>query len=157
MKVDANETPPNEVRTSRPRYVYEVTVRRVVDGDTIDVDFNLGGMAIDLGFGIKPAAPVVPFENRRLRLYGINAPETNRRSSRAAGIMATEFFKHHLRFGAQIYIRTFKTPKGMDAKGKYGRYLALVFVGPPPEGKYIWENSLNKIMVDAGHAIEQSY
>lgn len=47
-------------------YKYEATVRRWVDGDTVDVD-------IDLGFGLV-------YSNQRLRLYGIDAYESRTRN-----------------------------------------------------------------------------
>ena len=46
-------------------YNYEATIRRWVDGDTVDVD-------IDLGFGLI-------YSNQRLRLYGIDAYESRTR------------------------------------------------------------------------------
>jgi len=50
-------------------YEYRANIRRVVDGDTVDAD-------IDLGFNVWP-------RNERLRLYKIDAPET-RGASRLA-------------------------------------------------------------------------
>ena len=47
-------------------YNYEATIRRWVDGDTVDVD-------IDLGFGLI-------YSNQRLRLYGIDAYESRTRN-----------------------------------------------------------------------------
>ena len=46
-------------------YEYNCKIRRVVDGDTVDVD-------IDLGFGIV-------YANQRIRLYGIDTPESRTR------------------------------------------------------------------------------
>ena len=43
-------------------YEYKAIIKRVVDGDTVDVD-------IDLGFGVI-------FANQRIRLYGIDTPES---------------------------------------------------------------------------------
>ena len=49
-------------------YRYKVSVVKVVDGDTIDVD-------IDLGFGMT-------YKKQRVRMLGIDTPETNKRFSR---------------------------------------------------------------------------
>ena len=43
-------------------YEYNCKMVRVVDGDTVDVD-------IDLGFGVW-------MRNQRIRMYGIDAPES---------------------------------------------------------------------------------
>ena len=56
---------------------YRCTIRRVVDGDTVDVD-------IDLGFGIW-------VRNERVRLYGIDTPESRTRDleEKKCGIYAS--------------------------------------------------------------------
>ncbi len=46
-------------------YEYNVTVTKVVDGDTVDVD-------IDLGFGMT-------YKKQRVRLMGIETPESRTR------------------------------------------------------------------------------
>jgi micrococcal nuclease len=59
-------------------YYYNCTLLKVIDGDTIDVD-------IDLGFGVT-------LSNQRLRLYGINTPETRTRDleEKRRGLIAKE-------------------------------------------------------------------
>ena len=47
------------------KYIYECSVNRVIDGDTLDVD-------IDLGFNVI-------LYKQRLRLFGINTPEVRTR------------------------------------------------------------------------------
>lgn len=86
-------------------YEYEAVCDRVVDGDTIDV-------TIDLGLGV--------LKRERLRLLGIDAPEV-RGDEREAGKEASRFLRSFIE-GRGVVVRTFK-----DRKGKYGRYLAVVF------------------------------
>lgn len=81
-------------------YTYNATVIRVVDGDTVDLD-------VDLGFDIH--------QFMRTRLYGINAPEMNT----AAGKEAREFLLSMLPLDAEVLLHSHK-----DKRDKYGRYLA---------------------------------
>ena len=68
---------PREFHLSKEMYKYEATIRRWVDGDTVDVD-------IDLGFGII-------FHNQRIRLYGIDAYESRTRDleEKSKGLLGT--------------------------------------------------------------------
>lgn len=88
---------------------YRCKIRRVVDGDTVDVD-------IDLGFGVW-------LQNERVRLYGIDAPEsrTRDRIEKLYGLYAKEFLKDAL--GKECVLRTMK-----DDKGKFGRILGTFVV-----------------------------
>lgn len=65
-------------------YEYNCTLRRVVDGDTIDVD-------VDLGFKVTLA-------NERIRLQGINTPESRTRNleEKALGLQAKARLKELL-------------------------------------------------------------
>ena len=62
-------------------YEYKCKIRRVVDGDTVDVD-------IDLGFGIVLA-------NERVRVMGIDTPESRTRDKveKKFGLAAKEKLK----------------------------------------------------------------
>jgi micrococcal nuclease len=111
-------------------------VVKVVDGDTVD-------LIIDLGFRMTMTD--------RFRLYGINAPESNRKASRVAGKAATEWLKLKL-LGRKLRIHTIKVKKG-DKRGKYGRWLAIIF-REIEDGE--WEN-VNLLMVKEGHALEVDY
>ena len=95
-------------------YNYKATVTRVVDGDTVDV-------LIDLGFGIHYA--------QRVRLYGINAPETRTRDKveKKAGLAAKAYLKEILKTNKNkcIIITT------LDKKGKYGRVLGELLIPHP--------------------------
>ena len=88
-------------------YEYRCKIRRVVDGDTVDVD-------IDLGFGIV-------YANQRVRLYGIDAPESRTRDlvEKKFGLLAKEYLEREL--GETCVIRT------QIDKGKYGRILGEFF------------------------------
>lgn len=90
-------------------YEYNCKIRRVVDGDTVDVD-------IDLGFGVV-------YANQRIRLYGIDTPESRTRDpyEKFFGKMAAQFLSEKL--GEECVIRTRK-----DGKGKYGRVLGQFLV-----------------------------
>jgi micrococcal nuclease len=88
-------------------YEYMGRIVRVVDGDTLDVE-------IDLGFSIK--------HELRLRLLGLNAPE----HGSEAGERATEYVRgwvhNHGGTDGRVRITTEK-----DRKEKYGRFLAAVY------------------------------
>lgn len=80
---------------------YPATVLRVVDGDTLDVD-------LDLGFTIRT--------RQRLRLNGLNAPEKNAPEGKAAKAWVAEWLTEH---GPELVVET-------HAREKYGRWLATV-------------------------------
>ena len=88
-------------------YEYNCKIVRVVDGDTVDVD-------IDLGFDTWKCG-------ERIRLYGIDTPECRTRNAteKAAGFLAKAFVEDVLHVGG-IYKLTTKE------KGKYGRYLGTI-------------------------------
>ena len=102
-------------------YVKKVT--KVVDGDTIDVE-------IDLGFDISFSS--------RVRLAGIDTPEsrTTDKMEKTLGLEAKAYLKHK--------IDVIKTEK-MDSSEKYGRILGWVFL----DGANV---SLNEKMIADGHA-----
>lgn len=86
-------------------YTYRCKINRVIDGDTVDVD-------IDLGFGVW-------LHNERVRIVGIDAPETRTRDleEKAFGLAATERAKELLPEGSK------QTLISKDFKGKFGRIL----------------------------------
>jgi micrococcal nuclease len=83
----------------------------VVDGDTVDVD-------IDLGFGVW-------MRKERIRVLGIDTPESRTRDKveKTYGIMAKEFVKSYLPVGS---VQTLQTEK--DGTGKFGRILGKFLV-----------------------------
>ena len=90
-------------------YEYRVKIVKVVDGDTVDVD-------IDLGFGVW-------LKKQRVRLYGIDTPESRTRDlvEKRFGNMAKDYLKNRLSSGAILGTR-------LDKKGKFGRILGEFFV-----------------------------
>lgn len=112
---------------TEPAYLYRAEVTRVVDGDTIDVD-------IDLGF-------YTWLKSQRIRMVGIDAPET-RGKERPDGLEAKAFLADLIE-GKEIIIRTYKGRDGGDEKGKWGRWLGRV---------YINGLDVNQHMIETGHA-----
>ena len=121
-----------------PNYIYRVIVTRVVDGDTVDVD-------IDLGFN--------EYKKDRVRLMGIDTPESRTRNlkEKALGLQSKARLKELIasaplinkkRGKKAVFLKTTK-----DGKGKFGRILGEIFT---PEG----EVSINKQMCDEGYAVE---
>ena len=90
-----------------PTPARHATVVRIIDGDSIVVD-------IDVGLNIRLAG-------QPLRLLGIDAPET-RGDSRPAGLAARDALAGRLDIGQTIVIM----PHG---RGKYGRLLVVIFEG----------------------------
>ena len=92
-------------------YLYKATVTRVVDGDTVDLE-------VDLGMNI--------LVKERVRLARINTPETYgvKKTSEEykAGVKAKRRLAELVE-GKQVTIETIK-----DRKGKYGRYIAELYV-----------------------------
>ena len=92
-------------------YEYGCQVTRVVDGDTIDVD-------LDLGFDI--------IYKCRVRLYGIDTPEsrTRNKDEKVRGKLAAKFLQDAISNGKNVILQT----QLKDSKGKFGRVLASVVV-----------------------------
>ena len=110
-------------------YEYRASLVKIVDGDTIDVD-------LDLGFAVV-------LKKQRIRLYGINTPESRTRDleQKKYGLAAKERLKNLLEEADQIIV---KTEIDKKARGKYGRSLGTIYVG---------STNINNLMVDEGHAI----
>ena len=87
-------------------FEYQCKIVKVIDGDTVDVD-------IDLGFGVW-------LKKQRIRFYGIDTPESRTRDleEKKYGLIAKAFVEAHLPVGST---RTLTTVK--DKTGKYGRIL----------------------------------
>ncbi len=110
-------------------YEYRVkSVLKVVDGDTIDVD-------IDLGFKIS--------YTQRVRLAGIDSPESRTRDlyEKKLGMESKEWLKNALSHAKTIIIKTEKP----DSTEKFGRILGWLYVD---------DVNLNKAMIDQGYAWE---
>ena len=110
-------------------YIYRVRqVHKVVDGDTIDVD-------IDLGFDVSLA--------KRVRLAGVDTPESRTKDEyeKKLGIEAKEWLKHKLENAKDIIIKT-ELP---DSTEKYGRILGWLYINNET-------SSLNERMIQEGYA-----
>jgi len=114
-------------------YEYKCRIDRVVDGDTVDVD-------IDLGFGVW-------LKKERVRMYGIDTPESRTRDleEKKYGLAAKSFV---LSFLPVDSMQTLKTRK--DGKGKFGRILGEFIVYDPKIDAW---RSLNSVMIDEHHAV----
>lgn len=88
-------------------YKYKAFVKEVYDGDTITCD-------IDCGFGIV-------YSGQKIRLYGIDTPEL-RGDERERGIEVRNILRNKI-LNKQIILKTIK-----DKKGKYGRYLGIIYI-----------------------------
>jgi|TARA_B110000503_G_scaffold35912_1_gene58761 micrococcal nuclease len=111
-------------------YDYKVDILRVIDGDTVDVD-------IDLGFGVW-------LRKERVRIMGIDTPEsrTSDDVEKIFGLAAKQRLKQLL--GEKAVLKT-EVIKGEDAKGKFGRILGDFIA---PDGRKCGE-----ILVHEGHAV----
>lgn len=111
--------------------MYEYRVKKllnVVDGDTIDVD-------IDLGFDISLS--------KRVRMAGIDTPEsrTTNKIEKALGLEAKEYLKKNIKDAKDIVIKT-ELP---DSSEKYGRILGWIYA----DGS---SKSINEMMIEDGYA-----
>ena len=109
-------------------FEYGCKLVRVVDGDTVDVD-------IDLGFDVW-------LRKQRIRLYGVDTPESRTRDKeeKVYGLMAKEFVQKQLPLGSDQILRT----RMDDSRGKFGRIL----------GEFVIDKTtINDLLVDQHHAV----
>jgi|TARA_R110000782_G_scaffold251339_1_gene338893 micrococcal nuclease len=108
-------------------FEYQCKIVKVIDGDTADVD-------IDLGFGVW-------MKKQRIRFYGVDTPESRTRDKeeKVYGLMAKEFVLSHLPVGSTQVLRTKK-----DGVGKYGRIL----------GEFVIDDTtVNQLLIDTHNAV----
>lgn len=112
-------------------YEYRCKVVKIVDGDTVDVD-------IDLGFGVW-------LKKERIRMFGIDTPESRTRDldEKKYGLMAKEFITKLLDDEGGIVLKTRK-----DAEGKYGRILGELW-----RTTDFADTSINELMIKNHHAV----
>ena len=108
-------------------YRYKVSIVKVVDGDTVDVD-------IDLGFGMS-------YKKQRVRMLGIDTPE-----SRTRDLVEKKFGKASKKHLKGILEAAESIELVSHDKGKFGRILGDLFIGSN-------ETSVNQQMIDAHHAV----
>ena len=112
-------------------YIYRIrSIHKVVDGDTIDAD-------IDLGFDISLT--------KRIRLAGVDTPEsrTSDANEKKYGLQSKEWLKHRVEFAKDILIKT-ELPNSTE---KYGRIIGHLFINGEA-------TSLNNQMIVEGYAWE---
>lgn len=111
-------------------YTYRCKINKVVDGDTVEID-------LDLGFNIFLA-------NQRVRMAGIDTPESRTaiKEEKERGLLSKKKLAEKLPVGSWQKIQTMKADSNDD---KFGRIL----------GVFIMEdgNSLNQWMIDNNYAV----
>lgn len=109
---------------------YKVKVLKIVDGDTVDVD-------IELGFGIV-------LTDERVRIVGIDTPEsrTSNKVEKIFGLASKNRLKELL--SKEAILITFDDKNGEDMKGKFGRVLGDFKCG---------DKTVSQVLVEEGHAV----
>ena len=112
-------------------YEYRCNIVKIIDGDTVDVD-------IDLGFGVW-------MRKQRIRLYGIDTPESRTRDKeeKKYGLAAKAFLTGLLDDPNGIVLKTHK-----DGKGKFGRILGELW-----RTSDFADQSINEYMCEKHHAV----
>ena len=112
-------------------YRYRCNVVKIIDGDTVDVD-------IDLGFGVW-------MRKQRIRMYGIDTPESRTRDleEKKYGLAAKDFLTGLLDDEGGIVLKTHK-----DGKGKFGRILGELW-----RTTNYADQSINDYMIEKHHAV----
>ena len=115
-------------------YNYKISLLRVVDGDTIDAE-------IDLGFDIKV--------KKRIRFLGMNAPESRTKDlkEKARGLAAKDRVKALLEGCKNIQLNS-------HGIGKFGRCLGEIFLDTIDGQEKLTVESLNELLIREGHAVE---
>jgi len=111
-------------------WTYRAIVKKIYDADTVTVD-------IDLGFGVW-------LRGQSLRLLGIDAPEI-RGEEREQGLASRDVLLKWIPLESSVTIVTYK-----DAKEKYGRWLAEIFIPDEAQGGKLI--SINEQLVAGGYA-----
>lgn len=115
---------------------YRCKLIKVVDGDTVDVD-------IDLGFGVW-------LKDERVRIMGIDTPEsrTSDKVEKVFGVAAKNRLKQLL--GKECVLKTQVAKNGEDMKGKFGRILGDFTVYDAKNDAW---RPATEIMIDEGHCV----
>jgi len=110
-------------------YEYKVKVLKVIDGDTIDVD-------IDLGFNTT-------LTKKRIRLYGIDTPEsrTRNKEEKQRGLLSKNYLLLKCPIGEYVTLKS-------HGVGKFGRILGELFEYNKQEATI----SINQEMCNEGYA-----
>ena len=116
-------------------YNYNATCIKVVDGDTIDAE-------IDLGFDVKI--------KKRIRLAGINAPESRTRNKveKKLGLAAKERLKEMMEGAANCF------ELESQELGKFGRVIGRLHIDKIAGKDVITKVCVNDCLVKEGYAVE---
>ena len=117
-------------------YEYKCNIIKVIDGDTVDID-------IDLGFGMWML-------DERVRIMGIDTPESRTRDlvEKKFGLAAKKRLKELL--GKSAVLATQVNKNGEDMKGKFGRILGDFNVYDATTDS--WRKS-GEVLISEGHAV----
>jgi micrococcal nuclease len=115
-------------------YNYKINLLRVIDGDTIDAE-------IDLGFDVKI--------KKRIRFMGMNAPESRTKDleEKARGLAAKDRVKQLLEGCENIILNS-------HGVGKFGRCLGEIMLDMVDGQEKLTLVSLNELLISEGHAVE---
>jgi len=120
------------------QWIYQATLERVVDGDTVDI-------VIDLGFST--------FRKERIRLYGIDAPEINTEAGKLAKGFVEEWFWDNPKFFIETIVAE---GKNVSKRDKYGRYLGTIASTYRALSEWVTDEvqatTLNGQLIASGHA-----
>jgi micrococcal nuclease len=117
-------------------YEYRATIVKIIDGDTVDVD-------IDLGFNVV-------LRDERVRIAGIDTPESRTRDleEKKFGLAAKYRVKELL--GKTCTLKTQINKSGEDMKGKFGRILGDFNVYDAKTDSW---KMLTQVLISEGHAV----
>tara|TARA_Y100000389_G_scaffold82011_1_gene78602 strand:- start:6423 stop:6887 length:465 start_codon:yes stop_codon:yes gene_type:complete len=123
-------------------YEYKCKILRVVDGDTVDID-------IDLGFGIW-------VHKERVRMMGIDTPESRTKdlTEKQFGLASKARLKELLPIGSIQILKTEIDKSGEDKKGKFGRVLGDFLIERNVSGSYEQNVRVTSIMIEEGHGVK---
>jgi len=112
-------------------YEYKCKIIKIVDGDTVDID-------LDLGFGVW-------LRDERVRIMGIDTPEsrTSDKVEKVFGLAAKDRLNSLL--GSEAILLSQVTKGGENMKGKFGRILG--------DFKTINGDTVTEILMKEGHAV----
>lgn len=114
-------------------YTYNIKLDRVIDGDTIDAN-------IDLGFDTWV---------KKSEVFGVNTPESRTRDleEKAKGLAAKDRVKQLLEGSNRIQLTSYGV-------GKYGRCLGELHIDVVDGKEKITMESVNELLIKEGHAVE---
>ena len=115
-------------------YNYKINLLRVIDGDTIDAE-------IDLGFDINV--------KKRIRFLGINTPESRTRDleEKARGLAAKDRVKQLLEGCENITLNS-------HGVGKFGRCLGEIMLDMVDGQQKLTLVNLNELLIQENHAVK---